>query len=565
VAFIAFVRLLQLTTWVAFDGGPRALAVLGPYHVILLPALGGLVVGPLISRFVHEAKGSGVPQVMRSLLLHGGRMQARVAPGKLVTSAITVGSGGSAGTVGPMVQVGAGLGSTLGQFLMASDARIQTFVACGAAAGLAATLNAPIAGAIFSLEVLIGHFSGDFALVVLASVSSAVISRAVFGNFPSFAIPPYDLISEKELIFYAGLGLLAAGAATAFVRIMYALEEFFEGWRAPDWVKPAMGGLFVGGMGYFLPQVSGTGFPAMEEVLEMRLSLLLLLLLGPAKILGTSLTLGSGGSGGVFAPSLFIGGMVGGSWGTIVHHFFPSFTAFSGAYALVGMGATFGAAAQAPLTGILLLFEMTNDYRIILPLMLATILSTVLYRALDPESIYTRKLKRWGVTVAAGRDMDIMASTPVAAALTHRLLAVPPEMPIRDFQLAVEREEHDWFPVVNGTGELVGIMTAQDADRAAERGEDDGPVEGYMTRDIVSVTPVDSLQEVVQRFGLRDLGHLPVVDPGDPRKLVGIISRLHVLRAYDRELARRQGRAGPRTSQTGSSQGARPPRKPDAA
>jgi CIC family chloride channel protein len=323
---------------------------------------------------------------------------------------------------------------------------------------------------------------------------------------------------------------------------MYALEDLFEKWRAPAYVKPAAGGLLVGGMGFFLPQIFGTGFPAMEALLEVRLPFLLLVLLGPAKILGTSLTLGSGGSGGVFAPSLFIGGMVGGAWGTMVHHLFPTFTAFYGAYALVGMGATFGAAAQAPLTGILLLFEMTNDYRIILPLMLATILSSLLYRAMNPESIYTLRLKRLGLTFAPAQELDILASTRVASALTHRLLSVPPEMQIRDFRRVVAREQHEWFPVLSEQGELVGVMTAQDAERALGEGAEDAPVQNYMTREIVSVTPLDSLQEVIRRFGVRDLGHLPVVEPGNPRKLVGIVSRLHVLRAYHREEQRRQNR-----------------------
>jgi CIC family chloride channel protein len=292
-------------------------------------------------------------------------------------------------------------------------------------------------------------------------------------------------------------------------------------------------------MGFFLPQIFGTGFPAMEALLEVNLPFLLLVLLGPAKILGTSLTLGSGGSGGVFAPSLFIGGMVGGAWGAMVHHLFPTFTAFYGAYALVGMGATFGAAAQAPLTGILLLFEMTNDYRIILPLMLATILSSLLYRAMNPESIYTLRLKRLGLTFAPTQDLDILASTRVASALTHRLLSVPPGMQIRDFRREVAREQHEWFPVVNVAGELVGVITKQDANRASEHADEDVPVEKYMTREIVSVTPLDTLQEVVRCFGIRDLGHLPVVDPANPRKLVGIISRFHVLRAYNRERQRR--------------------------
>jgi CIC family chloride channel protein len=214
----------------------------------------------------------------------------------------------------------------------------------------------------------------------------------------------------------------------------------------------------------------------------------------------------------------------------------------SAAYAIVGMAAVFGAAAQAPLTAIIIIFEMTGDYHIILPLMASTVIAAWLYRAFNVDSIYTLKLRKRGIAYREGQDLDIMTTTRVASAMTHRLLSVPPGLSIRTFRLEVARNQHRWFPVVNNGDELVGVITAQDATRAAEGGEEDGPLEKYMTREIVSVTPLDSLHEVVRRFGVRDLGHLPVVDPANPRRLVGIISRAHVLRAYNRELARRHAR-----------------------
>ena len=441
-----------------------------------------------------------------------------------------------------MIQIGAGIGSSVAQFLRMSDDRVKTFLACGAAGGVAATFNAPIAGAMFALEVLGGQFGLDFSLVVLASVTSAVISRAFLGNFPSFEIPPWDLVSEKEYFFYILLGLLAAGAATLFVRTLTAFEDWFDGWKFPEPMKPVIGGLALGLLGVWLPQVFGSGLPQMEQVLLIRIPLFVMALLVPAKILATSLTLGSGGSGGVFAPSLFIGGMLGGVFGHIVHAQFPAFTALSAAYAVVGMAAVFGAAAQAPLTAIIIIFEMTGDYRIILPLMGATVIAYSVYRAFNPDSIYTVKLRKRGIIYREGQDLDIMTSTRVAGALTHRMITVPPEMPIKEFRQEVERSHHPWFPVVDSRGELAGVITAQDGDRAGEQGEKEALVANYMTREIVSVTPLDSLHEVIRRFGVRDLGHLPVVDPANPRKLLGIISRAHVLRAYNRELLRRQSR-----------------------
>lgn len=539
---VAFIQLLRFLTDLSFNTAREPLAFLGRFYVVILPALGGLVVGPLIHYFAREAKGHGVPEVMTAIALRGGRIRKRVALIKILASAVTIGSGGSAGREGPMIQIGAGIGSSLAQLLRMSDDRVRTFLACGAAGGVAATFNAPIAGAMFSLEVLGGQFGLDFSLVVLASVTAAVVARAFLGNFPSFEVPPWDLVSEKEFLFYLLLGLLAAGAATLFVRTLGAFEEWFDGWKFPEPAKPIMGGLLVGVMGVWLPQVFGTGLPQMEQALVIRIPFIIMLLLVPAKIVATSLTLGSGGSGGVFAPSLFIGAMLGGAFGHLVHWQFPAFTAPSGAYAIVGMAAVFGAAAQAPLTAILIIFEMTNDYRIILPLMAATVIAASIYRAFNPDSIYTLKLTRRGIRYFSGQDMDIMASTRVAAALTHRLLTVPPDMLIRDFQREMERTNHTWFPVVDGAGTLVGVVTTQDAEQALEQGDGDAPLENYMTREIVSVTPRDTLQEVVRRFGVRDLGHLPVVEPGNPRKLVGIISRLHVLRAYNKQLLRRQSR-----------------------
>lgn len=539
---VAFIQLLRFLTDLSFNQARAPLSFLGRFYIVVLPAVGGVIVGPLIHYFAREAKGHGVPEVMTAIVARGGRIRKRVALVKILASAITIGSGGSAGREGPMIQIGAGVGSSVAQLLRMSDDRVKTLLACGAAGGVAATFNAPIAGAMFSLEVLGGQFGLDFSLVVLASVTSAVISRAFLGNFPSFEVPPWDLVSDKEFLFYLLLGLLAAGAATLFVRTLSAFEEWFDGWKFPEPLKPVIGGLAVGLLGVWLPQVFGTGLPQMEQVLLIRVPFLIMLFLVPAKILATSLTLGSGGSGGVFAPSLFIGGMLGGAFGHIVHAQFPSFTALSGAYAIVGMAAVFGAAAQAPLTAILIIFEMTGDYRIILPLMAATVVAASLYRAFNSDSIYTVKLMKRGIVYRGGQDMDIMASTRVASALTHRLLSVPPDVRIRDFQREMERTHHTWFPVVNGAGALVGVITAQDADRAVEQGEEDAPVEHYMTREIVSVTPLDSLQEVVRGFGVRDLGHLPVVEQGNPRKLVGIISRAHVIRAYNRELLRRQSR-----------------------
>ncbi len=536
VGSVIFIKLLQYTTHFFFETGRGALTLLGEYYVILLPAIGGLIVGPLIYRFAQEAKGHGVPEVMTAMAVKGGRIRKRVAFAKIVTSALTIGSGGSAGREGPMIQIGAGIGSTVGQYLKMSDERIKTLVACGAAGGIAATFNAPIAGAMFALEIFMGQVSLDFSLVILSSVSSAIVSRAMLGDFPSFTVPAYGLLSAKEMPLYLLLGVLAGLAAVAFVRVLYWFEDRFDSWRFPAYLMPAVGGLLVGVMGFFLPQIFGTGFPAIEEALNGRTSLALLAILIFAKMLATPLTLASGGSGGVFAPALFVGAMLGGAYGHIVHGLFPSFTAGAGAYALVGMGAVFGGAAQAPITAIIIIFEMTGDYRIILPIMTSTVISVLIYNVLNKETIYTLKLVKRGIRFRAGRDVDVMASIPVREALTDRLLWLPEEMTVEGFLQRSAEEQHEWFPVLNQSGELTGVVTAQDVQKALDNGDLQAKVGELATKDLITVTPDNSLHDVLVRFHVRDLGHLPVVDPDNPKKLVGIISRSHVIRAYNQAL-----------------------------
>jgi CIC family chloride channel protein len=533
---VIFIKLLHYVHHLSFDTGREVLTLLGDYYVIILPVIGGLIVGPLIYYVAHEVKGGGVPEVMACMAVQGGRMRKRVAFTKIVTSAITIGSGGSAGREGPMVQIGGGIGSIVGQYLKMSDERIKTLVAAGAAGGISAAFNAPIAGAMFALEILMGYVGLDFSLVVLSSVSSAIVSRAFLGASPAFAVPAYRHMSVTEMPLSLVLGILAGIIALAFVRLLYRLEHIFDDWRFPPYWKPAVGGILVGVIGFFLPQIFGTSFPAMEDTLNVRLPFLLMGVLIFGKMVGTSLTLGSGGSGGDLAPLLFIGAVLGGAFGHIAHAVVPSFGADVGAYALLGMGAVFGGAAQAPITAIMLIFEMTGDYTLILPVMASTVISSLIYNMWQPESIYTLKVVSQGIRFRAGRDVDVMAATPVREAMTHRLLFVPEEMTVEGFLQKSAEEHHEWFPVLNQSGELTGVVTAQDVQIALGNGDLHAKVGDLATKDVVTVNPNNSLHDVLVRFHVRDLGHLPVVDPGDPKKLLGIISRAHIIRAYNRAL-----------------------------
>ena len=411
---VGFIYLLDQIAEFAVGPVASLLDVFGPANLVLLPALGGLVAGPLIHRFAREARGHGVPEVMTALANKGGKIRKRVAFIKVITSSLTIGFGGAAGREGPMVQIGSAIGSAVGSWTKLDPHRMRTLVTCGAAGGVAATFNAPIGGAIFAMEVLIGRVQTDFLLVLLTSLSSCMVARSYLGNYPAFTAPAYDLVSGRELPLYFLMGLVLGWAAILYVRALYKAEDLFGAWRFPDYLKPAVGGLMAGLVLRYFPEVYGAGFPAVESALWVRFPWELLVGLFVAEFLANCATLGSGGSGGVFAPSLYMGAMLGGAFGSLVHFMFPEWTAGSGAYAMVGMAAFFAATAKAPTTSILILFEMTNDYRIMLPLMAATVASVYQSHRMSPFSIYTLKLHRRGISYP-GREEAERAAQRMAA------------------------------------------------------------------------------------------------------------------------------------------------------
>lgn len=511
----------------------------------LFAALGicGAMGAPLVVYLASEARGHGVPEVMEAIAVRGGRIRPRVVVIKAVASALTIGSGGSAGREGPIVQIGSALGSTIGQILAFSEERIKILVAAGAASGIAATFNAPIAGVIFALEVILGEFSmGYFGIVVIASVSASIISRAYLGNAPAFSVPAYGLGSPAELPLYVIVGLLSAPLAVFFIKVLYTVEELFEKWRIPEVTKPVVGMLLTGAVAVFYPEVLGPGLHFIGEAIaeNMAMSLTLLAPLAIAKLVATSFTLGAGNSGGVFAPSLFAGAALGGSMGLIFHNMFPHLYINPGAYALVGMAATFAGAARAPFTAILIVFEMSGDYRLILPLMLATVISTFIAHALHRESIYTLKLARRGIILRHGRDVDIMEAVTVEQAMEREPATVREDMSVQELGEAFAREHVHGFPVLNDQGELVGIVALSDYEQATTRKDfADLRVRDIMSRDVTVVYPDESLWEALRKLGVRDVSRLPVVARDNPRKLLGIIRRRDIIRAYNVAVARR--------------------------
>jgi CIC family chloride channel protein len=322
-----------------------------------------------------------------------------VAAVKALASAVCIGSGGSVGREGPIVQIGSALGSGLGQMLRIPESRLRLLVACGAAGGISATFNAPIAGVFFALELILRDFESEsFGVVVLASVMADVIGRAAFGSQPFLTLPGFQERSFWEFGLYAGLGLTAAIVGTAFIRVLYGAEDLADRlWRGPAWLRPAAGGVLLGLLLLALPQLYGVGYPVLEHAIGGGYTARFLLLLLAGKLIATSLTIAIGGSGGVFAPSLFLGAMLGAAYGDAAGGLAPHLVSQPGAYGLVGMGAVFAAAGRAPITSLLIIFELTGDYRIILPLMVAIVVSTAVASLLGHDSIYTLKLRRRGI------------------------------------------------------------------------------------------------------------------------------------------------------------------------
>jgi chloride channel protein, CIC family len=471
---------------------------LGMWFVILAPAVGGLIYGVLVDRFAKEARGHGVPEVMFAVAERGGRIRPQVAVIKSLASALCIGSGGSVGREGPIVQIGSALGSSVGQLLRAPEPRLRLLVACGAAGGVSATFNTPIAGVIFALELILKDFEAEsFGVVVLASVIANVIGRAAFGSAAFLTLPPFELTSLSEYGLYAGLGVFAAIIGVAFIRVLYGAEDLFDHlWRGPEWLRPAVGGLLLGALLLALPQMYGVGYPVLENAIRGRyvLSFLLLLLVG--KIAATSLTIAIGGSGGVFAPSLFMGAMAGTAYGQAVHAYFPSITDSAGAYGFVGMGAVF-AAARAPITAVIIIFELTGQYQIMLPLMFAIALSAGIGNLLSEDTIYTLKLRRRGIDITRGRRRDPMITLRVVDAMRTAPSALAEDAGVRD-------------------------AIARFADQALDA-------------DAPRLTPSDSLETAIRAMMRGDFSALPVFAVDDHR-VVGWLTHRDILRVYHEHL-----------------------------
>lgn len=538
---IALRWMIRAVQWVFFDQGTTLGATWGlpipPWAVTLVaPAVGMVIVVYLLHWWAEEAKGHGVAEVQFAVRMRGGKIRPRVAVAKAVSSAISIGSGGSVGREGPIVQIGASLGSALAQFAGLSSEQVKLMVAAGSAGAIAATFNAPVAGVLFGLEVILGSFAArSFGLVVVSSVSATAVAQAVLGPEPAFRlVQPFAIVSPWELGLYVLLGLVTGVISLLFVRAVYGVEDWFDHWHTALWTKAVAGGLAVGLMGTLgSGLLFGVGHEGVEMALAGGLSAGLMLALVLMKILATSITLGAGGSGGVFAPALFIGAMAGGAFGKMAEEILPAITAPSGAYALVGAAAVFGASSHAPMTAVIILFEMTDNYRIILPLMLAVVVAQLLASRIDPDSIYSIKLRRRGALTAPRAELSTLDILLVADAMTEEFPSVRSDCTLDALAAQARRDRSRSWVVLDAGDRLAGIVSVTDLEQAIVERELEGrTVADVMTRAVVTCAPDEPLRHAFRRFTERDVFQIPVLDPQDGGRVAGVLRRTEMMWAY---------------------------------
>jgi chloride channel protein, CIC family len=504
---------------------------LGRLGLIVQLAIGGLLAVYISSKFAPEARGHGVPEVMEAVALRGGNMRPRVIGVKALASATTIGFGGSCGREGPIVQIGSAIGSLTGRLARAPAPIVRTLVACGAAAGISATFNAPIGGVFFAAEVILGDFAPrSFAAIVVASVIAAVIGRAFLGNHPSFSAASFVLVSPAELGLYALLGIVAAAWTAAFVRTLYGLEDLFGRVQVPLWTKAVVGFGAVGLIGIWFPQVLGVGYGPMQQVLNEHVAARHALALAVLKPVATSLTLAAGGSGGIFSPSLFTGAFLGDWFGRIVHDAFPLWTAPPAAYGLVGMAAVFAAAAEAPITSIVIVFEMSDDYTIVLPLMICVVIATVLGRRMIGSTVYELKLLRRGIDWQRVRRPRFLARVQVSAIQRTPPVVAAPEESIAAVAERMRQTDELAIPLCLGA-RFVGLVRSSDVAHAVARGDGHRHVDSIARRVEEHLSAGDSVEKAATLMADGAVPLLPVVDErtGD---LLGIITRRDVLQVY---------------------------------
>jgi len=529
------------------------LAILG---IIPVLALAGFIVGFLKHHYVGEERLHGVAGIMESIGYAGGRLRYRLMPLKALLASFSLGAGASVGPEDPSVQIGTGIGSAFGQWLRLNEDKVKLLVGAGAAGGIAAVFGAPIAGVFFALEVILGDFStSTFGVVVLTSVIASAVMQAldsggiVFtrASAPELGISSYTLGGLQELPLYILLGILIAPISAVFIRTLYWQHDLWHHMKLQQSMKTALAGVLVAGMAIFLPQIMGTGRNTLNTLLNgstADFTIIVLVALVAVKILATTISLGGGFVGGMFAPSLFVGAAAGRAFGQVLVTVFPGvFTANPAAFALAGMAAAMAGVIRSPITAIILLFELTDDYRLILPIMLTTAVCLIVVERLAPDGLYHFGLARKGIRLVRGRDVDLMQTVSVKDVMTTVPRVVRADLPLVELEQEFEKDKSHGLLVIDKEELLFGIVTLQDLatyKKNVSNALDGHTVSDICTREVLTITPHTSVADALKILGTRNWGRLPVVDPHTSKKVVGILRRHDVVRAYDLAMQRKQ-------------------------
>jgi CIC family chloride channel protein len=513
--------------------------IVGEYFPILIPALGGILIATLFLYVKRYEKEYGAPAIMDSVVNNSGYMPNSLPIVTFIASVLCIATGGSVGKEGPSILIGAGIASFIGQRLKLSGDRLRLLVGAGAATGLAAAFNVPIAGAIFALEIIMADFSiRAFSPIIIASVFSTTISRMYVHSKPIFFVDEYKLQSPVELFLYLLLGLIGGYLAVFLIRSFRWWHTFFsEKVKLPTFWKPVAGGLIVGLSGYFYPEIYGFDDNVINVVLRDNYGMQTLLILFLLKMLMTNITLASGGIGGFFMPVLLIGALYGLIFGHIVNYFFPEFTAPPGAYAVVGMAVLTSGVQHAMLSSILLIFECTNDYQIMLPLMIGVVPAITISQLINKDSIYTMQFKFWGDRIARGRNVEIMEKMKITTVLIKDVETIGESTPLLGIINKFMTSNAITFPVVRGTHELLGTISLRDIREVMF----DESVQALIIAhdlaktDIVTIDDDENFEQAFEKMDFGDFDSLPVVEKGGS-KLIGIVTRDDMMKRYRKEL-----------------------------
>ncbi|HEX3585304.1 MAG TPA: chloride channel protein, partial [Candidatus Angelobacter sp.] len=528
LAVVAFIVLTERLGMRLYPVGSAA------WRRVLVPIGGSLAMGYLLYRYFPNARGSGVPQTKAALFARGGFISLRTVLGKFGCTAATLASGIPLGREGPSVQVGAGIASVLGRALGLRPEKIKALVPVGASAAIAAAFNTPMAAVVFSLEEVMGDLNAPvLGSVVMASATSWMVLRLFLGNNPLFHVPQYELIHPVEFAIYAVLGVAGGFLSVAFTKLLLEMRKrFLLLPRKTWWWHPVVGGILVGLMGWFVPQVLGVGYVYVGSALNSTMAFKLMALLVALKLFAVTVSYASGNAGGIFGPSLFLGAMLGGAIGSVAHHYLPGYTASPGAYALVGMGALFAGIVRAPMTSVLMIFEMTRDYSVIVPLMIANLASLFISSRFQKQPIYEALAHQDGIHLPNIKERSGTGRRTVALIMRSATEFLPAEMSVQQAVESVRASKFRAWPVMD-QGNIVGVLARSSLESANEDGRKEQPVLGLLgTLEFPHVHADHALHLALERMSQARIDILPVVHRADIHKLEGIVTLYDVLDSY---------------------------------